>query len=221
MYFFPPESEPIRQGDIFRWLPKLDLLVGDMNLPLLTEQVEGGLREINWISIAQNQEEINPNLNANVYAKKSTGIVVSQDCDAARAEQILFCEIVPLKDMFSGYHEDNPTYKNFNKTIISQSKKNQKWFYLAEDARIGFARKMSVNFNSAFVVPRRFVSNYIGHLRIGRLNDEVAIPHFRERVSEFFRRYPYNEWYPFNSNELAYYEEDKDIKVDYKYDWQK
>ncbi|MBM4082926.1 MAG: hypothetical protein FJ278_24680 [Planctomycetes bacterium] len=39
-------------------------------------------------------------------------------------------------------------------------------------------------------------------LRKGRLNP-IADEHFRERIAEFFRRYPYDEWYPLDQREFA------------------
>ena len=42
------------------------------------------------------------------------------------------------------------------------------------------------------------------YLRKGRLIN-LAKEHFGQRLSEFFRRYPYNEWYPLNKAELAQY----------------
>ncbi|WP_155996384.1 hypothetical protein [Verrucomicrobium sp. 3C] len=41
----------------------------------------------------------------------------------------------------------------------------------------------------------------------------IADEHFRERIAEFFRRYPYDEWYPLNQDELqTYLEEYPDAK---------
>ncbi|HUW31054.1 MAG TPA: hypothetical protein VM223_05525, partial [Planctomycetota bacterium] len=55
------------------------------------------------------------------------------------------------------------------------------------------------------------------HRRRGRLND-VALAHFRERVAEFYRRYPYNEWYPLNKDELKAYLKDHPGSEPYR--WQ-
>jgi len=41
-------------------------------------------------------------------------------------------------------------------------------------------------------------------LRKGRLNP-VADEHFRERIGEYFRRYPYDEWYALDRDELDEY----------------
>ena len=44
----------------------------------------------------------------------------------------------------------------------------------------------------------------IRSLRHGRLN-ATAEEHFRERIGEFFRRYPYDEWYALDKEEMAEY----------------
>jgi hypothetical protein len=41
-------------------------------------------------------------------------------------------------------------------------------------------------------------------LRKGRLNI-TAYEHFRERIAEFYRRYPYDEWYPLDKAEMETY----------------
>jgi hypothetical protein len=58
--------------------------------------------------------------------------------------------------------------------------------------------------------------------RVARLN-EVAVQHFREMFSQFFRRYAYNEWYPLSKEEFEEYTKDKgdfDEPI-LPYDWQK
>ena len=79
---------------------------------------------------------------------------------------------------------------------------------------------MGVDFESIFEVKREMLKKYIGKIRIGRLEDEVACPHFRERVAEFFRRYPYNEWYPLDKEEFLEYEKSQDEAIE-KYEWQR
>jgi hypothetical protein len=36
----------------------------------------------------------------------------------------------------------------------------------------------------------------------------MADEHFRERIADFFRRYPYDEWYALNHEELAAYQQE-------------
>lgn len=43
--------------------------------------------------------------------------------------------------------------------------------------------------------------------RVGRLN-HVGTEHFRESLAQYFRRYPYDEWYPLSSEELREYQND-------------
>jgi len=62
---------------------------------------------------------------------------------------------------------------------------------------------MAVDFTVTLRVPRAELEE-LRSLRRGRLNP-VADEHFRERIAEFFRRYPYDEWYPLNQEELEAY----------------
>jgi len=62
---------------------------------------------------------------------------------------------------------------------------------------------MAVDFLVTLRIPREDLES-LRSLRKGRLNP-VADEHFRERIAEFFRRYPYDEWYPLNQEELATY----------------
>ena len=87
--------------------------------------------------------------------------------------------------------------------ITQQARKNLKWFYLPPDARLTFSEKMAADFQVTIRVPGPDL-RMMRVLRKGRLNTE-ADEHFRERLSEFFRRYPYDEWYPLNRAEFDEY----------------
>ena len=67
-------------------------------------------------------------------------------------------------------------------------------------------------------ISRENLEDYINELRKGRLN-EIAYEHYRESVAQYFRRYPYDEWYPLNKEELTEYKREKeDIEP---FDWQR
>ena len=53
---------------------------------------------------------------------------------------------------------------------------------------------------------------------MARLND-LADEHFRERLAEYFRRYPYDEWYPLDKAELEEYRRSKPEPIQ-PYPWQ-
>ena len=216
-------TEPIRQGDIFRWIPKVELLLGEAKLPIVVSPTPDGVREIDWLEFAPTGRP--SNIFANVRAV--LGIVISQDCDASRCVDVAFAEIVPLKDLkgFSSLTEP-PSAKKVIDIVTEHARKNQKWYFLSESVELGFDRKMGVDFESIFEVKREMLIKNIEILRLGRLDDDVAWPHFRERVAEFFRRYPYNEWYPLNSGEASYYEDehkkkDPGFTLDPRYRWQR
>jgi len=94
--------------------------------------------------------------------------------------------------------------KTFQERVRSFNKKNLKWFYLPEDKQIGFTRKMAVDFQVTFTILKADLED-LRFLRRGRLYPE-ADEHFRERLSEFFRRYPVDEWYPLNREEFGHYQ---------------
>jgi hypothetical protein len=63
---------------------------------------------------------------------------------------------------------------------------------------------MGADFLTSISIPRLALERLI-RFRKGRLN-EVAAQHFCERLSEFFRRYAYDEWYALTREELAEYQ---------------
>lgn len=209
IYCFPSKEEPIRQGDIFRWIPSVDLSLSKM--ACLDE--ENNPDEKDWKSLVPFAPE--SSILVLVPVRPVLGIVASQDCDSARGKDITFCEIRP----FTSFEKsDNP--KGWMKIITQHARQNWKWFYLPPDDRLGFKEKMAVDFRLVTKVDRLELESLCALLRVGRLND-VALAHFRERISDFFRRYAYNEWYPLNTEELAEYQKDKKVTVDPVYEWQR
>jgi len=61
-----------------------------------------------------------------------------------------------------------------------------------------------VDFMVTLRVPREGLEGLRSSSRKARLN-AVASEHFRERIGEFFRRYPYDEWYALNAEEMEAY----------------
>jgi hypothetical protein len=102
--------------------------------------------------------------------------------------------------------------------ITKHARINLKWFYLPPDPRMGFANKMAVDFQSVLRVSRLYLDQYLSQMRIGRLN-EMGAEHFRERLSEYFRRYPYDEWYPLDKAELEEYRKNKPEPIE-PFSWQ-
>ncbi len=198
IYAFPGIEEPIRQGDIFVNLPRIEISLS--KIPVLLEDDQ--TVEMPWSDIAVSQQPVT----AIFSAKPVTSIVISQNCDAARAPDITLCEI-------KQFYEVEPNCKNttspksWQSQIVQQARKNQKWFYLPVDKDIGFETKMGVDFLSTLRLPRVDLEHY-RNFRKGRLN-EVAKEHFRERIAEFYRRYPYDEWYSLNQDEFKAYLSDK------------
>jgi hypothetical protein len=193
IYEFLNTSEPIRQGDIFVGLPRIDI---SLNNVLVAG--ETGERIAKWAEIAQKNEPVN----IIVPVRPVAAIVVTQDCDAIRSRDITLCEIRIFKDV-ERKSKDTTSPKSWKNLITQHARINQKWFYLPPDSGVGFSEKTAVDFMVTLRVPRAELEE-LRDLRKGRLN-AIAYEHFRERIGEFFRRYPYDEWYPLDQDELKAY----------------
>lgn len=186
-------SAPIRQGDIFIGLPRIDLSLQEV---LLVEAA--GERVIKWVELAGKQDPFD----ILVPVRSVKAIVATQDCDAIRNRDITLCEIRSFCDV-EGKAASASAPKSWVSILTQHARVNQKWFYLPPEESIGFSEKMAVDFVVTLRLPRQDLES-LRSLRRGRLNP-TADEHFRERIGEFFRRYPYDEWYALNSEELDEY----------------
>jgi len=207
IYDYPDQASPLRQGDIFLGLPRIDLSLQEV---LLAET--DGERIAKWEELAGQSQPVN----IIVPVRSVAAIVATQDCDTVRSRDITLCEIREFRNV-ERKSKDTSAPKKWKNIITQQARINQKWFYLPPDEVVGFADKMAVDFLVTLRVPRVDLES-LRSLRKGRLN-EIAEEHFRERIAEFFRRYPYDEWYPLNKEELeAYVTEYPDAKP---FPWQR
>lgn len=193
IYEFPDSTAPIRQGDIFFGLPRIDI---SLDRVIMVNQL--GERISTWEDIAEKGEPVN----IMVPVQPVNAIVVTQDCDNIRNQYITLCEIRNFTDV-EGKCKNITAPKSWRKIITQHARINQKWFYLPPDNNIPFTDKMAVDFIVTLRVLRTDLEN-LRDLRRGRLND-IADEHFRERIGEFFRRYPYDEWYPLDNDEMNSY----------------
>jgi len=207
IYEFPDSSAPIRQGDIFLSLPRVEISLSDV---LVVS--ENGESLAKWVEVAEKGEPVN----VIVPVRPVAAIVVTQDCDAFRSRDITLCEIRNFREVEGKSKETNKP-KGWKNILTQHARINQKWFYLPPDEKLGFYDKMAVDFMVTIRVSRVELEEFKG-FRKARLNG-IADEHFRERIGEFFRRYPYDEWYPLNQEELrAYMNEYPDIQP---FPWQK
>jgi hypothetical protein len=193
IYEFPDQDAPLRQGDIFIGLPRIDISLQEVVLA-----APEGERVATWEELATEKEPVN----IIVPVRPVAAIVASQDCDARWSRDITLCEIRDFRDV-ERKSKDTGSAKAWKNIITQQARVNRKWFYLPPDNMVGFAEKMAVDFMVTLRVPRQDLEG-LRSLRRGRLN-WVADEHFRERIAEFFRRYPYDEWYPLSGEEMEAY----------------
>jgi hypothetical protein len=210
IYDFPNEDDPIKQGDIFIGIPKVEIEFAK-GLPTASTQSE--IQKVPWEEIVKSGNFST----ALLPVFPVPAIVASQDCDVRWRDYITLCEIREFASV-----EPAATTNKLSKivsAITKHSRLNMQWFYLPQDKRIGFDKRMGVDFFSTIRVPRRDLEELI-KMRKGRLK-EVARDHFRERLAYFYRRYAYNEWYPLNKEEIAVYPNRERLEPKDLYDWQK
>lgn len=195
IYEFPPANEVIVQGDIFSGIPRIDLSLSDMLVVEPTGQIA---TKLDWNDIANRREPAT----VVVPVRPVNAIVISQDCDAARSPDITLCEIRDFREVERNAKETKSPTK-WVAILTQHSRLNQKWFYLPPYSKIGFTDKQAADFLVTIRVPRADLEAR-RNLRRGRLNS-TAREHFRERIGEFFRRYPFDEWYALSPEELEAY----------------
>lgn len=201
---------PIRQGDIFRDIPRVDF-----SLAKVAFVEENQAFESNWQDLLENQPT--EGITAVVPVKPVTAIVVTQNCDALRGQYVSLCEVDKFLVATGKVGSPPGSAKKWKDLIVRHSKENLRWFYLPRDAEMGFPERMAVDFRLMIRVCRSDLEE-MRSLRIARLN-KVATEHFRETLAQFFRRYPYNEWYPLTREEFETYREASPEPVE-PYSWQ-
>jgi len=198
---FLPKKAPIRQGDIFIHVPRID--IPRLNLPLAVTDADGNDSLRSWTEIAQDGKPVI----VSVAVRPVKAIVATQDCDAVRAPEIVLCEILPFEEV-EGKAKSASKPKALVNLITQHARINQKWFYLPQDKEIGFDLRMAVDFRITLRVLREDLEQ-LKTLRAGRLN-RLAEDHFRERLGEFWRRYAYDEWYSLSPSEFEEYRKDRE-----------
>jgi hypothetical protein len=196
IYDIPNTFEPIRQGDIFIGLPRMEVSLNE-----IVVFDERGQRLTTWSDIAKKGQPVN--IITSVRPVKA--IVATQNCDAIRGRDLTLFEIREFKDVYKNCRETIAPRK-WKDIITQHARLNLKWFYLPISKEIGFIEKMAVDFMVTIRVPRAELDE-LKSMRCCRLN-KIAYEHFRERISEFYRRYPYDEWYSLDEVELESYRKD-------------
>jgi len=192
----------IKQGDIFRGIPRVDFSLS--SVAVIDE--DETRRQATWRDLLS-ENGGSTEVAAVLPMKSVDAIVITQNCDAVRGEYLCLCQIDDFLEV-TGKKDNPPRNPKKWQTLITQhSRTNQRWFYLPADPIFGFNDKKAVDFRVILRVPRADLES-LKELRVCRLGS-VATEHFREAMAHFFRRYPYDEWYPLTKEEYQAYCESK------------
>lgn len=219
-------EEAIRQGDIFKNLPRIDISLKEMLVLGRTADSET-VEQMTWeeaIQRPERSERANAEEQQNSRLVRAVlpvcpvdAIVITQDCDAARAVILSLCEITALTNMNKGFATWTSPAR-WAKELSRQDSENVRFFYCPPDQSMGFNVRMAVDFRSILRLPEPQLDD-LKRFRVGRLN-RVAYEHFREKMAQYFRRYPYDPWYPLNKEEFELYAKEYPAGSIKPFDWQ-
>ncbi len=115
IYEFPNQTDPIRQGDIFIGLPRIEISLSSI---VIVE--ESGERVAKWEELASQTDPIN----IIVPVRSVAAIVATQDCDAARSRDITLCEIREFRDV-ERKSKDTTSPKKWKNILTQHARINQ------------------------------------------------------------------------------------------------
>ena len=212
IYEFPPSSNPIKQGDIFMNIPRVEFEFSN-NVSVL--EPDNKTISISWEEIALSKKDV-----AAILGITSVpAIVATQHCDAQRREYLTLCEIIEITEIKAFENLEKKTLRSIAKDLVKSNRDMPGIFYLPPSKEIGFPNRMVVNFSSTIRLYRKDLEKFITN-RKGRLND-AGYEHFREKLSHFFHRYAWTEWYILNKEEILAHGDYSDLKPDQLYEYQK
>lgn len=194
IYVGANDNDPIRQGDCFNAIPRLEF---SFERTVVLDD-EGGESETSWNSLLA--QEGGEKIVVAVPVEKTRGIVISQDCDCFRSEFISLCEVVSYSSLLKKTFD---TPKQWREDILQKMQRSPRFFYLPTDVSLGIPERSLVDFSSVVRVRRTDLEAHRSK-RVCRLNPE-ADEHFRESVSQYFRRYAVDAWYPLTKDEFVSY----------------
>ncbi len=203
-------DDPIRQGDIFRNVPRVDLSLAD-----LVVVDDDDSRQTTWRDLVL-EGSATQGIAAVLPVKAVTAIVITQDCDAVRGKYLSLCQ---MDEYLTSIGQKDPpkSPKKWQSLIVEQARTNPRLIYFPAAPEKGINERMAVDFRVILRLPRTDLEA-LRESRIGRLNP-IATEHFRETLAHFFRRYAFNEWYPLTNEEFEEYAKERRELIE-PYAWQ-
>ncbi len=204
-------DDPIRQGDIFSNVPRVDLSLADI---VVVDDDDS--RQTTWRDLVL-EGSATQGVAAVLPVKAVTAIVITQDCDAVRGKYLSLCQ---MDEYLPSVGQKDPPRnpKKWQSLIVEQARTNPRLIYFPAAPERGINERMAVDFRVILRLPRTDLEA-LRENRIGRLNP-TATEHFRETLAHFFRRYAFNEWYPLTQEEFEEYAKERREPIE-PYPWQK
>jgi hypothetical protein len=197
------KDDPLAQGDIFD-----NLIFFNIGSEKVSQAVTDGddvrIKELELGSYVPDGSNTIKNIIVDGIISK--GIIISQNCDAFRTKYISFCQIKPLKEIDNEYNQTKKTIDYLTRKYRCK----EKYFYLPM-ANFTEEEKMAVDFSRIYQIERTSLEK-MKEKRLIRLG-EFPMSHFRKKLSNYFERFAYDEWYVLDKSEFDTYKEDRKKEI--------
>ena len=218
IYLKVEEDAEIRQGDIFCGIPKYSefdhLEVSEVGSTSVSRDEKDdasenvpGATDIDWERKAKRLSDESQEFKTFLNIRPTIGIVLSQDCDVLRKEQITLLELNQHTWKTEKYNAEIIKTKNQAEKYINKLKEQfepPSRQYLPQDTGGIFPGDMYINFHSVLYVDRLELKKMKKSFRLLRLNC-IALNHFRHKLNAFFLRYASDLHYVMNQDEYEMY----------------
>lgn len=133
IYEMAGPAEPIRQGDIFQSIPRVDINLSE--LAVVGDDDE--LRQTTWIDVVSQGSAREP-IAAILSLRSVAGIVITQNCDTARGQFVALCQIDDYLEAINKKENPPKTDRKWKNLIVETTRTNNRFYYLPEDSSFGF-----------------------------------------------------------------------------------
>jgi len=186
----------IEQGDIFKNLPIFPHFIND------DEKIQ--IWNENISRIINNNLPSEP-ISFEIFPIPSMGILLNQDCDIEKTRYLVFAEIRKGKDKLN--LKPLKSFKQKIKIIRDETR----FHYLPPwNSGENENNPWVVDFLSIFLVPINLIKNNMDQYFVARLTPEFKII-FKDKISRFFTRLPFEDLIFLNSKERLAYKKDKKL----------
>jgi hypothetical protein len=211
IYVDRAEHDDVFQGDIFLDVPFVDI---NLDTDRFFTEVGEDAPLLEWAEAVERGVDIV----APLKVTPRPAMIISQDCDLARDNATALLAAIDEFGVVNPAVAGKTSPREIQAQITRGAKISFRWFYLPIDPnRSFFDTKKAADFTATSHLS---VADLLKLKRAAGLN-HYAREHLRHRVAFFFQRYPVDEWYSLDAEEMEQYSKAHKAEGVTPYEWQR